>query len=576
MSYLVLARKYRPQIFEDVIGQNHVTRTLVNAITNKRVAHAILFAGPRGTGKTTLARILAKAMNCESGPTPTPCNNCRSCKDITAGNSADVFEIDGASNNGVDHIRDLRENIKYMPAYSRYKIYIIDEVHMLSTPAFNALLKTLEEPPDHILFLFATTEPKKIPITILSRCQRHDLRRVDIKAVSAHLKKLCALEKIRIPDESLDLIAKEGEGSIRDALSLLDQVMTCAEQGSISHEKITELLGIADRRVLFDISSAVINGDIAKLLEIIDNIYNHGHNIQDVYIACTEHFRNLLFVKMGNKTASVVDAPDHEIRMMKEQAAKVPDLYLNQILSVLMEEEVSVKLSTQPRIAMEMAFIRLFQIRPAISIETLIKKIDDLKKGLPEAEVFPGPAIPAINIPQIRETASLGFQETRPEKKDKKPLIEPVKNEKPLAEKEISLPAKGPVYNPGDSPEKTWQAISAIINEKSPSLGSCLNQCVLKNITGEAIEIEVSGNGFCFKQIKRKERLILEICENFFNKKMRLIVHEGKALENSPKNKAKTENQIRNQALNHPAVEAALEIFGGKIIEVKTLKNTQD
>ncbi len=568
MSYIVLARKYRPQRFEDVIGQNHVTRTLVNAITSGRVAHAILFAGPRGTGKTTLARILAKAMNCESGPVPSPCNTCRSCTDITTGNSADVFEIDGASNNGVDHIRELRENIKYMPAYSRYKIYIIDEVHMLSTPAFNALLKTLEEPPDHILFLFATTEPKKIPITILSRCQRHDLRRVDINAVSAHLKKLCALEKIQIPDESLDLIAKEGGGSMRDALSLLDQILTCAQDGPISHDKVIELLGIVDRRILFDISSALINGDIGKILEIIDNIYKHGHNIKDVYTSLTEHFRDLLFIKMGNKTASVVDAPDHEIRMMKDQVAKLPDLYLNQILSILMEEEASVKLSTQPRIAMEMAFIRLFQVRPAISIETLIKKIGDLKKGLSQAEVFPHPV---TNTPKVKESASLGFKENT---QHKEPDTNPVKKKNLLPEKEISQPVKKVLYNPHESPEKNWQAIKSLIEEKSPSLSSCLNQCLLKKITKDAVEIEVNGNGFCLNQIKRKERLILEICADFFNKKMRLIIHEGKPSENNLKNKVKMENKIRDEALNHPVVEAALEIFSGKIIEVKTFTNS--
>ncbi|MBW2100561.1 MAG: DNA polymerase III subunit gamma/tau, partial [Deltaproteobacteria bacterium] len=198
MSYLVLARKYRPQTFDQVVKQDHVTRTLMNAISSGRVSHAILFSGPRGTGKTSVARILAKAMNCEKGPAPIPCNTCRSCREITAGNAVDVFEIDGASNNGVDHIRELRENIKYMPAHSPFKIYIIDEVHMLSMAAFNALLKTLEEPPSHIMFIFATTEPHKIPITILSRCQRHDFRRISLDAITSHLESLCIQEEADI------------------------------------------------------------------------------------------------------------------------------------------------------------------------------------------------------------------------------------------------------------------------------------------------------------------------------------------------------------------------------------------
>ncbi|MBL0713757.1 MAG: DNA polymerase III subunit gamma/tau [Desulfosarcina sp.] len=227
MGYLVLARKYRPQSFEEVVGQVHVTQTLANAIRHQRVAHAILFSGPRGTGKTSVARILAKAMNCMQGATPSPCNQCRSCIEITNGSAADVFEIDGASNNSVDQVRELRENVKYMPAYSPHKIYIIDEVHMLSTAAFNALLKTLEEPPPHVIFLFATTEAHKIPITILSRCQRYDFRRVDFDKLVGHMARLCQKEDIVLPEESLATIAREAGGSIRDALSLLDQVMTC-------------------------------------------------------------------------------------------------------------------------------------------------------------------------------------------------------------------------------------------------------------------------------------------------------------------------------------------------------------
>ena len=211
MSYLVLARKYRPQTFEEVIGQDHITRTLANAISSDRVAHAILFSGPRGTGKTTVARILAKTMNCKKGPAPIPCNECRSCKEITSGRAVDVYEIDGASNNSVDQIRELRENVRYMPAHSLYKIYIIDEVHMLSKSAFNALLKTLEEPPSHVMFIFATTEPNKIPITILSRCQRHDFRRISLESISKHMSLLCSKEGKDIKNESLELIAREAD-----------------------------------------------------------------------------------------------------------------------------------------------------------------------------------------------------------------------------------------------------------------------------------------------------------------------------------------------------------------------------
>ncbi|MDY6952253.1 MAG: DNA polymerase III subunit gamma/tau, partial [Thermodesulfobacteriota bacterium] len=228
MSYLVLARKYRPQTFEEVVGQDHVTRTLKNAIRADRVAHALLFSGPRGVGKTSVARIMAKAMNCESGPTPSPCNVCRSCREITEGVSLDVFEIDGASNRGINEIRELRENIKYMPSHGRFKIYIVDEVHMLTTEAFNALLKTLEEPPPHVLFFFATTEAHKIPITILSRCQRHNFKRIGLEDILTSLRRVSHEMSFRIDDEGLVLLAREAGGSMRDALSLLDQVMAYA------------------------------------------------------------------------------------------------------------------------------------------------------------------------------------------------------------------------------------------------------------------------------------------------------------------------------------------------------------
>jgi len=413
MSYLVLARKYRPQTFTDVVEQEHVTRTLSNAISSGRVAHAILFSGPRGTGKTTIARILAKAMNCEHGPTPTPCNQCRSCTEITSGSAADVFEIDGASNNGVDHIRDLRENIRYMPAHSRYKIYIIDEVHMLSTAAFNALLKTLEEPPAHILFFFATTEPHKIPITILSRCQRHDLRRIDLDDICNHMESLCKREGISITKESLGIIARESGGSMRDALSLLDQVMSGSPEG-ISHEQVLDLLGVVDRKILFELSAAVLRSDLPEILSIIEDIYDQGHNIKELYGSLAEHFRNLLVVRMGKKVDKIVDVPAHEISLMTEQVKNVSELFLSQILDALCKEESAIRYSTQPRLAMEMAFIRVFQIRPALPIEILIEKLDKLSKGVYDGPADFGRPEPAVAT-AVRESVSYRVASPKPQ-----------------------------------------------------------------------------------------------------------------------------------------------------------------
>ncbi len=292
MSYQVLALKYRPQTFDQVVGQQHVTTTLTNAILQDRVAHAILFTGPRGTGKTTIARILAKAMNCKNGPNPTPCNTCKICKSIIEGHCSDVFEIDGASNNSVDQIRDLRENVTYMPSSAAYKIYIIDEVHMLSTAAFNALLKTLEEPPEHVMFIFATTEVHKIPATILSRCQRHDLNRISLDLISGHLQFLCNREKFSLENSSLDLIAQEADGSIRDALSLLDRILSSAKGGTIHHQQVLDGLGVLDRQILHDISAAIFKQDGAGLIELIERVNDAGIDLKKYYSDLVVHFRN--------------------------------------------------------------------------------------------------------------------------------------------------------------------------------------------------------------------------------------------------------------------------------------------
>jgi len=287
MSYEVFARKWRPQVFQDVIGQEHITQTLVNAIKTDRLAHAYLFSGARGVGKTSVARILAKAINCHEGQPGVPCNRCHSCVEITNGSSVDVQEIDGASNRGIDEIRELRENIKYMPSSSKFRVYIIDEVHMLTLPAFNALLKTLEEPPAHVKFIFATTEPHKVPVTILSRCQRFDFKRIPLKKILDQLEKIAMEEEIKISKSALTLIGREAEGSMRDAESLLDQVVSFAGS-TVEDRHITDILGIIDRDLIFETSRAIIEG------EIVDGIYTLGYDIKEFYRVLMDQFRNLL------------------------------------------------------------------------------------------------------------------------------------------------------------------------------------------------------------------------------------------------------------------------------------------
>ena len=579
MSYLVLARKYRPQTFEEVVGQIHVTRTLENAVAGGRVAHAILFSGPRGTGKTTIARILAKAMNCREGPRPQPCNTCRSCREITAGNAVDVFEIDGASNNGVDHIRDLRENIKYMPAQGRYKIYIIDEVHMLSTPAFNALPKTLESPPAHVLFFFATTEPHKIPITILSRCQRHDLRRIGPAEIAAHMEALSAREGVDIPQESLAAIARSAGGSMRDGLSLLDHVMACAE-GPLTHSQVLDILGAVDGRVLFDISGAILAGDLSRILEILDEIHDHGHNLKEFYAALLTHFRNLLVVKMGKQARRLVDASAQEIEEMARQVETVSQVYLSQLLDALCKEETALKFATLPKLALEIAFVRMFQIKPALSIETLIQKIDQLSRGIMEDPV---PVDTARIVGGETREETLRYAEAPSEAgeapKRAEALPSPMAKEEPTPAEPDPVPdgrgaessgADIPRYDGQASPQENWSRLKELVSEKQPSLGPWLAKTEVRALTEGALELEVNGNDLHFNRIQKNQEHITAAAGKFFGRDIRLVIHPGNMPEkNDLRNQVDEANRKRQEALNHPMVSAALEIFEGKLEEVK-------
>ena len=386
MSYRVLALKYRPQTFQDVIGQPHVTQTLSNAILSNRVAHAILFSGPRGTGKTSIARILAKAMNCKEGPIPVPCNACSSCTSITAGNAADVFEIDGASNNSVDQIRELRENVTYMPVSSPHKIYIIDEVHMLSTAAFNALLKTLEEPPDHVLFIFATTEPHKIPITILSRCQRHNLGRISLTEIATHLEWLASQEGFTISKESCSLIASEADGSMRDSLSLLDRVISSSTEPHIPHDHLLNNLGIIDKKILLDMASAVFTGDGASILHNISRVRDLGFDLKKFYSGLVELFRNLLVVKLCTDSTGLSDISAHDREQLNAMAVPGGPVYLSQTLTLLLKEESLIRFSSHTRTALETILLQLIQIRPGTDMDTILSRLDSLSQNIEPAQ----------------------------------------------------------------------------------------------------------------------------------------------------------------------------------------------
>ena len=553
MSYLVLARKYRPQTFDQVIKQDHVTRTLTNAISAGRVAHAILFSGPRGTGKTTVARILAKAMNCKDGPVPVPCNECRSCREITAGSAVDVFEIDGASNNSVDQIRELRENVKYMPAHSLYKIYIIDEVHMLSIAAFNALLKTLEEPPPHVMFVFATTEPRKIPITILSRCQRHDFRRIDVESISKHMEELCAKEGVKIAVDSLELIAREAGGSMRDGLSLLDQVMSCTK-GAITHKHVLDILGVIDREIIFNLSAAILRGEIPEVLDILDEIYSSGHDMKKLYADLIEHFRNLLVVKMVEKSDRLMDIPSHEIDLMLDQVKEVTKTFLNQILDLLFKEEVSIFNSTQPRLAIEMVFIKMFQMKPALPIDVLIEKLDNLRKDIFKTRT------------DFRDT------ENRPVFKDNEEGSIKTSGEASGTAESIEPFTSAP-FDLNENIDSIWEKLLSTFSEKYPSLAANLKYSTIKSLAGHRLEIEVNGNDFNINMVRRNKNsaIIKKVCSDFFGKDMEVIITAKKIQNLEKQGKKDHAERLKQEALSHPLVTDAIDIFNGNIVDVKIL-----
>ncbi len=359
MSYLVLARKYRPQNFEELVGQPHITELLRKSIESGRIAHAFLFCGPRGIGKTSCARILAKSLNCQNGPTLKPCGECSACLEIANGNSFDVIEIDGASNRGIDEIRTLRENVKFAPSYGRYKIYIIDEVHMLTSDAFNALLKTLEEPPEHVKFIFATTEVHKVPATILSRCQRFDFKRIQVETIMANLKSICVKESLKADEGALFAIAKASQGSMRDALSILDQLSALSDKG-IDASDVYYMLGMVEIEFLFDLTDALIARNCVKALETFNQVIERGKDIKQLGKDLTEHFRHLMIVKVGGVSLNgLIDYPSGVKQRLAAQAEKISIAGILKAIELFIEAQETSRIMETLRMPLEVAFAKL-------------------------------------------------------------------------------------------------------------------------------------------------------------------------------------------------------------------------
>ncbi|MDR7555033.1 MAG: DNA polymerase III subunit gamma/tau [Armatimonadota bacterium] len=420
MTHVSLYRRWRPQTFEEIVGQERITRTLQNAIRAGRTTHAYLFAGHRGTGKTTTARLFAKALNCAQGPTPTPCNRCDACEAIARGTSMDVIEIDGASNTSVDDIRDLKEKIVLAPAQSRYKVYIIDEVHMLSTSAFNALLKTLEEPPAHAVFILVTTEPHRIPPTVLSRCQRFDFRRVSFPEIVGRLRTIAQQERLEIDDAALAQIARSADGSVRDAESILDQLSAYAD-GPIGRDLVTSVLGLVDEETAAALADAVIARDVASALRLAQDATDAGKDPRQLLRTLLEYVRDLLLVKTcGDEAAAILDAPQERMARLRAQTdgLTIPDLL--RAVRVLNEAVVDARWSTQPRLALEVAVIRLARPEMDPTLEGVLSRLERLEgrraagAGKPQAAAPPTSTAPSAGAPSASSGRAASPVETPP------------------------------------------------------------------------------------------------------------------------------------------------------------------
>jgi len=550
MEFQVSARKWRPQKFTELIGQEHIVRTLHNAIGMDRVAHAYLFSGTRGVGKTTTARLLAKALNCTDGPTPEPCDECTFCKEIRDGISVDVMEIDGASNNSVGEVRDLIDNIQYSTSSCRFKVYIIDEIHMLSKAAFNALLKTLEEPPPKVVFIFATTELTKIPETILSRCQCFEFKPLTHQQIIDQLKAICENDGIQIDPSSLEEIAKNGAGSMRDAQSLLDQVIAfCGKE--IDTGAVESVLGIVGHSALAAFVDCVIQRDAAGLLQQVSEVTVHGKDLGYFCRDLIEYLRNLMLVKVAGNAESLLSGQTTNLDTLKQQAASFESDELQQMFQVLSKAEMEMKRSSLPQILFEMAVLRLTDVRPMQEIDALIDKINSME----------GPS------PGVKKAAPAPAQASP--KRD-----EPVDPPNVQGDHRQS----STVNQSPPSSEGMWQKIRSAAGTIKRPLGTYLDNCQLTALDAKEIRLSFPDQ-FTMRQMEKEENLaalkeaVAEVCgQPDIKIKLQLAsastiapvesVPESPGTE-APKGKASGK---KGSASEEEILKDALDVFGGIVI----------
>ncbi len=577
MSYLVLARKWRPQTFEDVVNQKHVVMTLQNALKTNRLANAYLFAGPRGIGKTTIARILAKAINCQQGPAVNPCNQCDSCNDITEGRSLDVLEIDGASNRGIDEVRNLRESLKYAPNAGKYKIYIIDEVHMLTTEAFNALLKTLEEPPSRVMFMFATTEPHKVPATIISRCQRFDFKRLSIGEIIEQLKHICAEEKIDIDDESLHLIARKAEGSMRDSQSLLDQAISfCGNQ--IQVRAILEILGVIDWDIFFELTDDIARQDVKSGFQLVETIFYNGYDIIEFLNGVTEHLRNILIVKATN-SVDLIEVSDNYKQRYLSLAAGFEEQDLLRLIQLVADGQANIKRSTNPRVFLEVLITKMIQLHRIQKIETLIQGIDTLKATLlqsnvttnrrpnPDVQGTPSKPISAVPVrPQPAASQSISTATPSTREQEVVPVAAAIAGVSPSPP--ATLAASTPAAITLSMVTERWEQIIEEIKKQKIALGSFLNEGWPESVADNELVVAFGlENGFHISSINRNRKEIEAIIQQVLGVPLRIKCIQSSVTAEPRSNGANGNSYVEKLGQKIPLIKTIIEEFDGELVK---------
>lgn len=581
MDYQVSARKYRPATFQDVIGQPHVVQTLSNAITAKRIAHAFLFSGTRGVGKTTMARILAKALNCEKGPTATPCDDCVNCREITQGTSVDVIEIDGASNTGVDDVREIRENVKFTPFHGHYRIYIIDEVHMLSTSAFNALLKTLEEPPAHVVFVFATTEIHKIPATILSRCQHYNFRRIPHAEIIQRLRFVAQQDGLVMEDRSLSAIARASEGSMRDALSILDQAVAFAGK-TVKHADLETLLGTVPQEHVRAMIAAIIAKDGPAAVNVVAQVLDQGHDLRAYCADLVEYARHMLVasvVPSPQELRSLVETPEEDLRQIMADAKAFTVEQTQELFRILSQAEDALRLSAHPRFVLESAVIRAARLLAAGSAAAAAPAT----AAPAPPRVAPSPSTSAApgRPPGSQSSAAASKPVAQTKSVSAPPAAPTTPSPKPALSKLSAQPAAVKPAAAAPPPvQLNWEQAVEHVCGRHPNIGAFLEMGTLVAVEGNQLLIGYPPNASVARGMMEKpdnQRLIASLCAELAGQPVRLKIVEladGQAAAPSPAQvraaKARSQKDtLLDQTRAHPLVKQARDVFGSDVVDVR-------